>query len=96
MQEVAIYLHSRERKESYATYFCKRCCYVYCKCNQEEQKRDFYIKEIIKNSLIFVLTLFEDEDDPPDLYNTLGKESSSLKNSEKAEFVSTLQEEFLS
>jgi len=43
-----------------------------------------------------VLTLFEDEDDPPDLYNTLGKESSSLKNSEKAEFVSTLQEEFLS
>jgi len=62
----------------------------------EKEKRDFYIKEIIKNSLIFVLTLFEDEDDPPDLYNTLGKESSSLKNSEKAEFVSTLQEEFLS
>ena len=56
----------------------------------------FYIKEIIKNSLIFVLTLFEDENDPPDLCNTLGKESSSLKNSEKKELVSTLKEEFLS
>ncbi|MFX1338472.1 MAG: hypothetical protein ACFFDK_07670 [Promethearchaeota archaeon] len=59
------------------------------------EKKDFYIKEIIKNSLIFVLTLFEDPNDPPDLYNTLGKESSSLKNSEKEEFVSTLKEEFL-
>jgi len=60
-----------------------------------KDKRNSYIKEIIKNSLIFVLTLFEDENDPPDLYNTLGKESSSLKNSEKEEFVSTLIEEFL-
>ncbi|MBA7643450.1 hypothetical protein ES703_51176 [subsurface metagenome] len=60
-----------------------------------KDKRNSYIKEIIKNSLIFVLTLFEDPSDPPDLYNTLGKESSSLKNSEKEEFVSTLIEEFL-
>jgi len=60
-----------------------------------KEKRDFYIKEIIKNSLIFVLTLFEDEEDPPDLYNTLGKESSTLKNSERGELVSTLKEEFL-
>lgn len=60
-----------------------------------KEERAFYIKEIIKNSLIFVLTLFEDENDPPDLFNTLGKESSSLKNSEKEEFVSTLKEEFL-
>ena len=60
-----------------------------------KEKRDFYIKEIIKNSLIFVLTLYEDEEDPPDLYNTLGKESSTLKNSERGELVSTLKEEFL-
>ena len=60
-----------------------------------KEKRDNYIKEIIKNSLIFVLTLFEDPDDPPDLYNTLGKESSTLKNSERGELVSTLKEEFL-
>jgi hypothetical protein len=60
-----------------------------------KQKKDQYIKDIIKNSLIFVLTLFEDPDDPPDLYNTLGKEPSSLKNSEKEEFVSTLKEEFI-
>ena len=61
-----------------------------------KDKKDEYIKEIIKNSLIFILTLFEAEEDPPDLYNTLGKESSSLKNSEKEDFVSTLKEEFLS
>ncbi len=60
-----------------------------------KDKKAEYIKEIIKNSLIFVLTLFEEEEDPPDLYNTLGKESSSLKNNEKKEFVSTLKEEFL-
>ena len=60
-----------------------------------KEKRDFYIKEIIKNSLIFVLTLYEDEEDPPDLYNTLGKESSTLKNSERGDLVSTLKEEFL-
>jgi len=60
-----------------------------------KEKKDQYIKEIIKNSLIFVLTLFEDPDDPPDIYNTLGKESSSLKESEKEVFVSTLKEEFI-
>ena len=61
-----------------------------------KNKKELYIKEVIKNSLIFVLTLFEDEEDPPDLYNTLGKESSLLKNSERGELVSILKEEFLS
>lgn len=60
-----------------------------------KDKKDSYIKEIIKNSLIFVLTLFEDENDPPDLYNTLGKESSSLKNNERDVFISQLKKEFL-
>ena len=60
-----------------------------------KEKRDNYIKEIIKNSLIFVLTLFEDPDDPPDLYNTLGKETSTLQNGEKGELVAILREEFL-
>ena len=60
-----------------------------------KDKKDSYAKEIIKNSLIFVLTLFEDENDPPDLYNTLGKESSSLKNSEREVFISQLKKEFL-
>jgi hypothetical protein len=59
------------------------------------EKRECYIEEIIKNSLIFVLTLFEDPDDPPDIYNTLGKETSTLKNGERGELVSILKEEFL-
>lgn len=61
-----------------------------------KERRELCTKEIIKNSLIFVLTLFEDPDDPPDLYNTLGKESFTLKDTEKGEFVSILKEEFLS
>ena len=60
-----------------------------------KNKKESFMKEIIKNSLIFVLTLFEDEDDPPDLYNTLGKESSSLKNREREVFISQLKNEFL-
>ena len=60
-----------------------------------KDRKESYIKEMIKNSLIFVLTLFEDPDDPPDLYNTLGKESSSLKNNEREVFISQLEKEFL-
>ena len=60
-----------------------------------KEKRDNYIKEIIKNSLIFVLTLFEDPDDPPDLYNTLGEETSTLQNGERGKLVAILKEEFL-
>jgi hypothetical protein len=60
-----------------------------------KDRKESYIKEMIKNSLIFVLTLFEDEDDPPDIYNTLGKESSLLRNQEKEIFISEMKKEFL-
>lgn len=52
-------------------------------------------KIIIRNSIIFVLSLFEDEEDPPDLYNSVGKDSSKLENSEKEEFIENLKLEFL-
>jgi hypothetical protein len=54
-----------------------------------------YTREILKNLLIFVITLFEDENNPPDLYNTIGKESSSLKNNEREEYISMLKTEFI-
>ena len=62
------------------------------KNKEERSQRD---EIIIQNSIIFVLSLFEDEDDPPDLYNCFGKETSILTNSEREDFINNLKIELL-
>jgi len=53
-------------------------------------------KDFIKNSLIFVLSLFDDEDLPPDLYTNIGNDIKNTTNDEQKEILSELKKEFLS
>jgi hypothetical protein len=53
----------------------------------------FREKELLKNSLIFILALFEDEMHTPDVFSSIGKDFSSLENREREEFISILREE---
>ena len=52
--------------------------------------------EFIKNSLIFVLSLFDDKDLPPDLYTNIGNDIKNTTNDEQEEIMSQLKKEFLS
>jgi hypothetical protein len=49
-------------------------------------------KQKIRNSIILLLSLFEDL--PPDILNTRGDESKNLKKEEKKKLVSLLKEEY--
>ena len=53
-------------------------------------------KDFIKNSLIFVLSLFDDEDLPPDLYTNIGNDIKNTTDDEQKEILSELRKEFLS
>jgi len=55
-----------------------------------KRKKD---KHLISNSLILVLSLFNNEDIAPDLFSNLGHEIATLNNSEKKEFISELKKE---
>jgi len=50
-------------------------------------------KQKIRNSLILLLSLFEEEI-PPDIFNTRGDESKNLKKEEKKKLVALLKEEY--
>lgn len=52
--------------------------------------------DFIKNSLIFVLSLFDDEDLPPDLYTNIGNDIKNTSDDEQKEILSELKKEFLS
>jgi len=52
--------------------------------------------DFIKNSLIFVLSLFDDEDLPPDLYTNIGNDIKNTTDKEQKEIISELKKEFLS
>ena len=52
--------------------------------------------DFIKNSLIFVLSLFDDEDLPPDLYTDIGNDIKNTTDKEQKEIISELKKEFLS
>jgi len=56
-----------------------------------KKKNDF-----IKNSLIFVLSLFDNEDLPPDLYTNIGNDIKNTTDKEQKEIISELKKEFLS
>ncbi len=51
--------------------------------------------EFIKNSLIFVLSLFDDKDLSPDLYSSIGTDLRNSTDKEQKEIVSELEREFL-
>ena len=51
-------------------------------------------KRWVKNALIILLSLFDDN--PPDLFSSLGNNIELLSNKEKEEVVSKLREEFTS
>jgi len=53
-------------------------------------------KDFIKNSLIFVLSLFDNEDLPPDLYSNIGNDIRDTTDKEQKEIISELKKEFLS
>lgn len=53
-------------------------------------------KDFIKNSLIFVLSLFDDEDLPPDLYTNIGNDIKNTSDDEQKEILAELKKEFLS
>jgi len=53
-------------------------------------------KDFIKNSLIFVLSLFDDEDLPPDLYTNIGNDIKNTTDDEQKEILLELRKEFLS
>jgi hypothetical protein len=52
-------------------------------------------KEVIKNSLLFVLSLFDDEDNPPDFYSNIGNDFRNATDKEHKEIISELKKEFL-
>ena len=56
-----------------------------------KKKNDF-----IKNSLIFLLSLFDDEDLSPDLYTNIGNDIKNTTDDEQKEILSELKKEFLS
>ncbi len=55
-----------------------------------KKKNDF-----IKNSLIFVLSLFDDVDSSPDLYTNIGNDIKNTTDDEQKEILSELRKEFL-
>ena len=52
-------------------------------------------KEFIKNSLLFVLSLFSDEDKPPDFYCNIGNDIRNATDKEHKEIIFELKKEFL-
>jgi len=52
-------------------------------------------KEFVKNSLIFVLSLFDDENNSADLYSNLGKELTTIPEMNLKEIIMILKKEFL-
>ena len=51
-------------------------------------------KKILKNALIILIALLEDNG--PDIFSTRGSNTTELSNREKRKFVSTLLKEYLS
>ncbi|MFO8019237.1 MAG: hypothetical protein R6U96_11415 [Promethearchaeia archaeon] len=52
-------------------------------------------QEKIKNGLIFILNLFNEENKDPDLFTGLGKDESSLSQEEKRKLIKQLKQEMV-
>lgn len=50
-------------------------------------------REKVKNGLIFILNLFKEENEDPDLFTGLGKEISSLTREQKEQLIEKLKGE---
>ncbi len=81
----------KNQKDNFKKQLCKSNSIIkLMKCSEYKKN-----KESIKNSLLFVLSLFEDENKPLDLYSTIGKEIGATTDKEQNEMISILKKEFL-
>ncbi len=82
----------KNQKDYFKKQLCKNKSIIkLMRCSDYKKKN----KESIKNSLIFVLSLFEDENKPPDLYSTIGKDIEATTDKEQNVIISILKKEFL-